>query len=336
MTRQSKWTAEKVEELKARYPAEGPAICGDLGLSRRMVIVKAHELRIAFVGSRGGGKRKSRQQHRWTDEMLALLTERYAEDGDRGLAERLGTTAGAVRAKASILGLNRKPSVNEDYFETWTPNMAYALGYIWADGSINRGLDQLFLNCVTEDEAILLAIRADMGSTHKVRTTAADSRHGRNSRGQTGCAICSGKLIASLHDQHGLRPNKSRLDLPFPAVPDEYMPHFVRGYFDGDGCVNYASNGERTLTIWLCGTRSFLAGMQEAICRLTNVRKNKLSCQHGLYSTQWSSRQDVFALAGWLYPAGDYIFLPRKRDKVALIYTLPICTYRRKQGAIYQ
>jgi intein-encoded DNA endonuclease-like protein len=37
---------------------------------------------------------------------------------------------------------------------------------------------------------------------------------------------------------HGIMPNKSS-DVKFPVVPKEYMSHFVRGYFDGDGFVNY-------------------------------------------------------------------------------------------------
>lgn len=37
---------------------------------------------------------------------------------------------------------------------------------------------------------------------------------------------------------HGIMPWKS-YDVQFPFVPEEYLHHFIRGYFDGDGYVNY-------------------------------------------------------------------------------------------------
>ena len=36
----------------------------------------------------------------------------------------------------------------------------------------------------------------------------------------------------------GYTPAKS-LTLQFPRVPSRHIPHFVRGYFDGDGCVYF-------------------------------------------------------------------------------------------------
>ncbi|SDL68990.1 hypothetical protein SAMN05216244_0412 [Sediminibacillus halophilus] len=36
---------------------------------------------------------------------------------------------------------------------------------------------------------------------------------------------------------HEFQPNKSSI-LEFPTVPEPFMHHFIRGYFDGDGYVN--------------------------------------------------------------------------------------------------
>lgn len=35
---------------------------------------------------------------------------------------------------------------------------------------------------------------------------------------------------------HGIGSAKS-LSLEFPNVPNCYLSHFMRGYFDGDGCI---------------------------------------------------------------------------------------------------
>lgn len=42
-------------------------------------------------------------------------------------------------------------------------------------------------------------------------------------------------------DKLGIRPNKS-LDCIFPSLCEDLMSHFIRGLFDGDGCV---WNGKR-------------------------------------------------------------------------------------------
>lgn len=44
----------------------------------------------------------------------------------------------------------------------------------------------------------------------------------------------------------GCVPNKS-LILKFPKIQEQFVPHFIRGYFDGDGCV-YSSKKKRIKT----------------------------------------------------------------------------------------
>ena len=62
----------------------------------------------------------------------------------------------------------------------------------------------------------------------------------------------------------GLEERKSNV-LRFPQLPIEYMSDFVRGYFDGDGCV-YVSNqikGVKYLAIsFTCGSKNFLDGLE--------------------------------------------------------------------------
>lgn len=61
---------------------------------------------------------------------------------------------------------------------------------------------------------------------------------------------------------NGCTPAKS-LTLEFPStdiIPEELQSHFMRGYFDGDGCLTqYAERGGQDVTVWtLCGTKHFL------------------------------------------------------------------------------
>ncbi|MEL3972227.1 LAGLIDADG family homing endonuclease [Rossellomorea oryzaecorticis] len=40
---------------------------------------------------------------------------------------------------------------------------------------------------------------------------------------------------------HGIQPNKS-LSIQLPTIPDSYLNHFIRGYFDGDGSIYKSRN----------------------------------------------------------------------------------------------
>ena len=57
-----------------------------------------------------------------------------------------------------------------------------------------------------------------------------------NRQNQYKICVCGTKIHHDL-EKHGCVENKS-LILQFPTtVPEELMHHFIRGYFDGDGCI---------------------------------------------------------------------------------------------------
>jgi intein/homing endonuclease len=58
----------------------------------------------------------------------------------------------------------------------------------------------------------------------------------------------------------GCVPNKSKiLEFPFIFKNSNLTRHFIRGYFDGDGCISYAIiNNKVQPRVSLLGTKSFL------------------------------------------------------------------------------
>src|SRR3989338_7407870 len=69
-----------------------------------------------------------------------------------------------------------------------------------------------------------------------------------------------------------MSPRKS-LTLQMPTIPQKYIGHFVRGYFDGDGCVyskklQFADRKNQRLvllSVFSCGTLSFLEALLELL-----------------------------------------------------------------------
>lgn len=128
-----------------------------------------------------------------------------------------------------------KAGVNVDFFKKWSIEMAYVLGYFCADGGmfLNSG-DSKYIHFVSTDYELLNKVRYILKSKHKI---ALKRKGNRKWKDTYILQIGSKEIYDSLKDL-GLTPNKeSRLVLP--NVPEKYYRHFVRGYFDGDGCISY-------------------------------------------------------------------------------------------------
>ncbi len=125
----------------------------------------------------------------------------------------------------------RKYDFNENYFsELKTHEQAYILGFIYADG-YNRE-DKLELDQKEERIDILKNINKALESNNPIKSY---------SPGVYRLSFNSTKLCSDLTKLGAVR-NKS-LTLTFPDfIPNELMPSFILGYFDGDGCV---WNGKR-------------------------------------------------------------------------------------------
>jgi hypothetical protein len=126
-------------------------------------------------------------------------------------------------------------TLNHHFFKTWTSSMAYILGFFAADGCMianKRGAHYIEFHIT--DRCILTFIRHAFGSNHKI------ALRRRGSRRQDGYRIQFGshEMFADLI-KLGFTQRKS-LQMKLPVIPKRFFADFVRGYFDGDGCVYYA------------------------------------------------------------------------------------------------
>lgn len=124
--------------------------------------------------------------------------------------------------------------LNEKFFDRWSKEMAYVLGYIFADGSVfknPRGSE--YLEMSSTDKELIILIKSLMRAGHKIGIYPQ-----KNSKWKTKYKLQIGNqhMMDRLHDL-GIIPRKS-LVIKFPDVPKRFLGDFVRGYFDGDGSVN--------------------------------------------------------------------------------------------------
>lgn len=210
--------------------------------------------------------------------------------------------------------------LNHDFFKKWSSKMAYVLGFFAADGSMvlnNRGAH--FIEFTITDRIVLEMIQKAVDSTHKIQ-----KRSHNNSawKSQYRLQIGSKEWFADL-SRLGFTRNKSNT-LTFPKVPKKYFGDFVRGYFDGDGCVyfkrlHYADRKNLRwvlLTLFTSGSRLFLNALWNAL-KIHGIRGGSLKKKDRGFELVFS-HNDSIALHRVMYHTNKVLelYLPRKRHKL--------------------
>jgi hypothetical protein len=170
-------------------------------------------------------------------ETIDLICERYlAGESSPSLGRAFGTSEVTIRNHLERRGVARRPCwshdvryrCNEAFFRSIeTESQAYWLGFVAADGCINKGR-ALVLTLASVDRAHLLRFRDALAASHPVR----DYLYGGHYPGAT-LRIVSQAMIEDL-GRFGVTPRKTHT-FRWPDLPTDLRPHFLRGYVDGDG-----------------------------------------------------------------------------------------------------
>jgi len=214
--------------------------------------------------------------------------------------------------------MEMRKEVNADFFKSWSPQMAYVLGFFCADGYLQMGSQGGGYVCFSStDEEIILKIRTMLSSTHAVGRR---DRRKKNPRWNIEYVLQVGnkKLYKDL-EYLGLTRRKS-LTLAFPDVPEACLGDFVRGYFDGAGCVHLGHYWRKDRGEWkwqfstnfTSGSKGFLT---ELFRRLTPyVFGGHIASKTGGYELVFS-HWDSIALFNLMYNnASADVFLERKHS----------------------
>lgn len=157
--------------------------------------------------------------------------------------------------------------INKDFFKEWSSEMAYVLGFLFADGNIiHTKRNTWFWSLQITDKEILVKIKKTINSSHKISCKKKKENNKQLYRLQVGSKEMCLDLISL-----GLNPKKSKTMI-FPKVSDKYFKDFLRGYFDGDGGVWFGlknkSQRKKTYTISTCftsGSKEFLIALKDLL-----------------------------------------------------------------------
>lgn len=131
----------------------------------------------------------------------------------------------------------QKYALNEYYFDFINnQNKAYIFGLLCADGCVDKPpRNGIHLSLQSQDVGILKKILFELDTNRPLRLISMSKTNPNHS--DQYCIDIVNKYMHSALIQKGLVPNKS-LVFKFPSnIPENLLPHFIRGYFDGDGCI---------------------------------------------------------------------------------------------------
>lgn len=210
----------------------------------------------------------------------------------------------------------KQVAVNTEFFKTWSPEMAYVLGFFTADGCLTinpRGSHYIELAC--NDRDVLEKIRRAMNSKHKIGSktrTLPNQKQGY--RLQIGSKAMFGDL-----QKLGFTVKKSNT-VTLPDIPKPYLNDFLRGYFDGDGSVTFAKYWRKNrgrhmkciVVVFTSGSKQLLSQLARRIRQQLNITTSKVIYHQGYRLSYWYRK--ATQLLEKLYERPT-IFMQRKFDK---------------------
>ncbi len=128
-------------------------------------------------------------------------------------------------------GGHNRYSCNFDFFKQWNPEMAYVLGFLYADGNITNAICSRtqYIQFNNNDKEILEAIGTTMGSKHPLRVVPPRTvtyRNGVYTGAESFKLRIGSRIMFNDLLNLGLIPHKSKTVL-FPSVPPHCLSHFT-------------------------------------------------------------------------------------------------------------
>lgn len=197
----------------------------------------------------------------------------------------------------------RKYKVNEDFFKTWSNEMAWILGLFVTDGHIYHELQAI--SFVQKDEDILRLVAKYMEADYRVY------KNNRIPQFMIGSKTMKNDLM-----DMGIFSRKSNTIL-FPDIPQQFMSHFIRGVIDGDGWVQTTAYTMNVTT----GSEDFANGLLDVFesWELNSyIKKHETPSGRDIFRVFVSGKNDVAKLASIVYKNCGDCFVSAKRLRMSL------------------
>ncbi|MFC0472830.1 recombinase family protein [Halalkalibacter kiskunsagensis] len=316
------FTEDDLNKIKVDYISGESVtnIARSFGCSVKVIYNKLHKMGVRPKGKRLEVSQNLLKKMKLDYELYGKTISQIADE--YGLSSKVVT----IRFKEMNVcfrkgGVRAKYSCNENYFNVInTPDKAYWLGFIYADGCVTRNYGNYVfqLSLKASDSSHLKKFQTCVESDHKVYDRVTTDGSGKEFLSSTIQFYSSPRLCERLVEI-GVKERKS-LTLEFPSskiIPDELMSHFIRGYFDGDGCLSPMKKGLRNTpsdtiyVITFVGTISVLKGIIHYLPLGDHV---KIRPHGNAFELRFGGKQQLKQVLDYMY-SGAEVFLGRKRKR---------------------
>ena len=263
-------------------------------------------------------ERNELNQILWTEEQIKIIISLYKsglylkEIWDRFNVGYHNISKLLKTKNIETKGFRNKYPVNESFFhDINSPIKAYWLGVLYADGSLT-GKNEIRLG-MKDKEHVEKYKKAIGAINHKIGKTI-------DKRWKKECydfylGIKSSTMFEDLC-QWGCVPNKTYKLRDIPQISQDLLPHFIRGYFDGDGSIHKVGSQWR---ISFVGTKEFLENLKKVLKISVKVNQEFTYSENGerkekdSYYIQVMGKYQLKRILDWIYNgATQEICLDRK------------------------
>jgi hypothetical protein len=223
---------------------------------------------------------------------------------------------------------------DENYFECVdTEDKAYFLGFISADGCVRQRTKKckvLIIHIHKQDIDILVKFKNAINFSGEFSMC--------NVRSNMCTMSChSIKMVDDLA-KYNVTPNKTRI-LKFPILPENLINHYMRGYFDGDGCVSIHKdkrfeNGDRGQINLVSASYVFIKEYVDILINKCGVKNNSIldrNTKGSYYVIDWGKLIDVENIYYFLYKDAK-TFLNRKKEKYDKVMEINLLKKRYRKN----
>ena len=309
------WTQEQINYLIDNYCYKTNEEIGKkIGRSGKAVSYKAFELSLSI-------------NENWSDDELNIIKTNYLNKTINELQQLLpGKTKGDILACCHKLGLTRtKKTCTRDFFNVIdTEEKAYWLGFIFADGYIsysekNMKKGQLATTYCTgiklqwSDRDHLKKFNKSINGNYKVFKEISHPDGFRKKTTEAAKILVYSQQM--YNDLNKYFDRDKTYTAKFPDIPDNLMRHFIRGYFDGDGCLSLIDG--KIYVKFLGASKEFHEGLKNVLEKnnfIFNSSSKINSYGTEMYYILINRNSEKIKFLDWIYQDCN-IYLDRKYDK---------------------
>lgn len=238
------------------------------------------------------GKRKEIDEK----EIIRLYTEENFSASKIGRLFNVDVATITNRLKSNNIEVKktfRKYLIRNDYFEVIdSEDKAYWLGFLIADGYNSGNLIRVDI----QDEGHLeklrdrIYINCDMPVRKKKNIA--------NGKDIFYLTIQDKKILSDV-ECLGLVKRKSMI-VSYPNIDSKFDRFFIKGIFDGDGCLTYSMDGNyRRYTFSIVGSYDLMKTLQSILSKNdVNIKFRKMK---SIYSVYIRGNRQIIKILDWLY-----------------------------------